>query len=157
MITCAFEDGGKGLLRHVTADAIVTDGGKILLVKRAHTISEGGKYCLPGGFLNRDEIIIEALIREVEEESGYESQNPVLFRINDNPNRRNEDRQNISFTFFMNVGEKISESDYEVTEVKWFDLNQLPSQEEMAFDHLETIELYKKYLTEQFNLPILNK
>jgi len=36
--------------------------------------------------------------------------------------------------------------DHEISEVKWFDLNNLPPVETMAFDHLETIEKYKANL-----------
>lgn len=47
---------------------------------------------------------------------------------------------------------QIKTSDEEVTELQWFDLDKLP---EIAFDHGDSIELYKKYLKEKFILPIL--
>ncbi len=36
MITCTFEDGGKGTLRHDVVHGIVEKDGKILFVKRAN-------------------------------------------------------------------------------------------------------------------------
>jgi hypothetical protein len=35
----------------------------------------------------------------------------------------------------------------------WYNLNNLPSDEEMAFDHAEDIQLLKKYLKENTPLP----
>jgi len=155
MITCFFEDSkSKAYLRHVTVDAIIVKGSKILLVKRvAHTL-EGGKYALPGGFLNRNESLKEGMAREVKEETGYEAKKAALFRINDNPDRRGEDRQNIDFVFLVKVGGKISEFDNEVTKVEWFDLANLPNESDIAFDHYENIKLYLKYRKRKFNLPV---
>lgn len=153
MITCKFEDGHDVLLRHTTANALVIKENKILLTIRADFLNEGGKYCLPGGFLNRDETIEEGIKREVKEETGYETKNVKLFRINSNPNRRNEDRQNIDFLFLAEVGKQTSQPDHEVAKMEWIDLDNLPSEEKVAFDHFENIELYKKYQKEKFELP----
>ena len=155
MITCFFEDQGKALLRHVTFTGIAEKNGKILIEKRATNLTQGNKFALPGGFLSRDESVKEGIVREVKEETGYESTIKDLFRINDNPNRANEDRQNVDFTYIITIGEKTSLPDSEVQEVFWFDLNNLPPEEYFAFDHYEIIMLYKKYLQEKFPLPII--
>ena len=155
MIHCTFENGDKATLRHVVIDAILLKENKILLVKRAKKLIEGGKWALAGGFVERDENLKHALEREVLEESGLKITNIELFTIIDNPHRRNEDRQNISFVFICEAGERIGESDWEVTEQKWFNLDKLPSEEEIAFDHLEIIQLYLRYKKENLKLPIL--
>ena len=154
MITCTFEDGGKGTLRHVVFNAIAVKDNKVLLEKRAERLTEGGKWSLIGGFLNKDENIEQRVRREAFEETGYRINNLVLFRIIDNPKRRNEDRQTIAFVYTCEVGEKEGEPDDESTDIQWFDLENLPSEEEMAFDHLETINLYLKYKKENTPLPI---
>ena len=93
MITCYFEDNQKaqGGLRHITVNAIVLHGNKVLLGKRgtAHgkKLAEWGKWGLLGGYFDRDENLVQAVKREVQEESGCEINNLVLFRINDNPLR----------------------------------------------------------------------
>ena len=97
MIVCEFEDGGKSKLRHVVVDTIVTRGNQILLVKRIKTISEGGKWGLVGGFIDRNETIKQAAAREVFEETGWRIENLKLLRLKDWPDRLHEDRQNISF------------------------------------------------------------
>ena len=43
----------------------------------------------------------------------------------------------------------------EVKELKWFELDNLPTKAVMAFDHGEDIEIYLRYLKEKFQLPLL--
>lgn len=144
MISCTFEDGGKGNLRHVIVDGIVLKNKKILLVKREHFLSEGGKWGVPGGYLNRNENLVQGLEREILEETGYKIGNIRLFTVLDNPKRRNDEKQNVGFVFICDALEKIGEADKESTEQKWFDFDNLPSQDEIAFDHLQIIETYLK-------------
>ena len=105
-------------------------------------------------FFGRDENLIKAVKREVMEESGWEIDNLKLFRINDNPNRPKEDRQNVDIIFIANAVKQIKTSDEEVNKLQWFDLDKLPPKDEIAFDHGDAIELYKKYLKEKFPLPV---
>jgi len=152
MITCFFENNRKEFLRHVAAGAMVIKDEKILLVKRApFLLADPGKYCLPGGYLNHEEIISQAVIREVKEETGYEARIISLFRINDNPER---DRGNVDFIYLVKPIKKIAKHDEEVTEVKWFELSNLPDPKQFAFDHWENIQLYLKWKKEKFKLPI---
>jgi ADP-ribose pyrophosphatase YjhB (NUDIX family) len=156
MITCSFENGNKTSLRHVTVNAIVVKNNQILFGKRGtfngKPILESGKWGLLGGFFGRDENLIEAVKREVMEESGWEIDNLKLFRINDNPNRPKEDRQNVDIIFIANAVRQIKTSDEEVSKLQWFDLDMLPSKDEIAFDHGDAIELYIS--KEKFPLPI---
>ncbi|HVA96147.1 MAG TPA: NUDIX hydrolase [Candidatus Acidoferrales bacterium] len=155
MITCTFEDGGTSSLRHAVIDGIVLKDAKILLVKRAETLLEGGKWALVGGFVGRDEQLAEALQREIFEETGYRVSNITLLAINDNPDRPHEDRQNISFVFFCDAGKQEGESDWEVTDKQWFSFDELPKEEEVAFDHYQAIQLYIRYKKEAVSLPVL--
>ena len=153
MITCNFEDGGEALLRHAVVDSIVLKDDKILLVKRTAKLLEGGKWGLVGGYVDRDETLAQAAAREVLEETGWQVNNQVLLRIVDNPNRPKEDRQNIAFIYFCNATEKTDEADWESDEQKWFSWDELPKDENLAFDHAESIGVYRKYLAENFTLP----
>ncbi|AKM81293.1 MAG: hypothetical protein UT13_C0001G0332 [Candidatus Pacebacteria bacterium GW2011_GWF2_38_9] len=143
MISCKFEDGNNASLRHVTVDALVLKDNKILLVKRTGKLLEGGKWGLLGGFVERDETLEEAVKREIREESGYLVKNINLLRIKDNPNRPHEDRQNISFVYVCEATEKVGESDWEVDDQKWFDLDKISEKEEIAFDHFEDVDFYR--------------
>ena len=57
MIRCTFESGTAATLRHVVLHAVVEKDGALLLVRRAERLTEGGKWGLPGGFLDRDETL----------------------------------------------------------------------------------------------------
>lgn len=152
MINCIFENGNKASLRHVTIDVSVIQGNKVLLVKRAKGLLEAGKWSLIGGFVDRDETIQQAVAREIFEETGWRVKEITFLRVKDSSNRPHEDRQNICFAFFCTAEKKEGEKDWESDEVKWFDLNNLPT--DIAFDHGDDIELYKKYLKQEFILPM---
>jgi 8-oxo-dGTP diphosphatase len=153
MIECILENGRKTSFRHVTVDAIIIKDRRILLIRR----SDNGKLAVPGGFVSRDETIKETVIREVKEETGYEIELSYLLRIGDNPDRPQENRQNITFFFIASPIEKTGEKDNESTELEWFELDALPPKEDFAFDHYDTIQLYKKYTEEKFELPYFGK
>lgn len=144
MIICTFEDEGKGYLRHAIVDALIIKDNKILMAKRSEKLVQGGKWGLIGGFVDRDETCEEAVVREVFEETGYRLKNVKFFTIIDSPKRKNEERQNIGFVYACEAGEQEGKPDNESTEQKWFPLGNLPSEEEIAFDHLQIINLYLK-------------
>lgn len=155
MINCTFEDGGKGSLRHVVVHAIVEKDNKILLVKRAEGLLEGGKWSLPAGFLDRDEDAKKGILRELKEETGWEGEVVSLFKVNTNPTRPHEDRQNVTLEFIINPTQESSVPDKESSAVEWVLIDDLLPFEEFAFDHGETIKQYLDYKKEKFVLPIL--
>ena len=159
MITCSFENGDQVNLRHVTVGAIVIKEDKVLLCKRGtfngKPILESGKWALLGGFFDRDETLVEAAKREVMEESGWEIDDLILLRINDNPNRPKEDRQNMDMIFIAKATRKVGSHDEEVRETQWFDLDKVPKKDEWAFDHYDSFSLYMKHLTQELDLPVL--
>lgn len=144
MIRCEFENGNKASLRHVVVDVILIKDGKLVMIKRAEKLVEGGKWALVGGYVERDEDIVDAAKREVFEETGYRVKDITLLRIKSNPDRPHEDTQNISFVYFANAGDKEGEHDWEVTDIKVYALDKLPPQEQIAFDHYDDIQAYMK-------------
>ena len=143
MIKCTLENGDKVYLRHAVVDAIIVDNNKILLVKRANKSYEfPGKLALPGGYIDFDETVEQAVLREVLEETGYKAEVVKFLRYIDNPKRT--ERQTISFLFLLKPLRKVSGFDSEVSEIKWFDINELPPKEDFAFDHFEILESYLK-------------
>jgi 8-oxo-dGTP diphosphatase len=155
MITCTFENGNQASLRHVTVGCLVIKDGEILLAKRAEGLLEAGKWCLLGGYADRDETTTETGVRESMEESGWVVANLRLLRVNDNPDRPHEDRQNIDLIYIADAIRQTGEKDWESEEIRWFPLDQLPPADQIAFDHLDSIELYKKYLEAAFPLPVV--
>jgi 8-oxo-dGTP diphosphatase len=138
MIKCTLENGDKVFLRHAVVDAVIIENNKILLVRRAEKSYEfPGKLALPGGYIDFDETVEQAVLREVQEETGYKAKVVKFLKYIDNPKRT--ERQTISFLFLLKPLKKVSESDNEVSEIKWFDINKLPPKEDFAFDHLKII------------------
>lgn len=156
MINCTFEDGVNTSLRHAVVHAIIERDGKLLLIKRSEELLEGGKWALPGGFLDRDENVEQGALRELKEETGWTGEVTALFRINSDPDRPHEDRQNIVFEFIIKPVKQEVKPDHESSEVKWIATQDLPLLEQLAFDHGETIALYLKYKQSSFPLPLLN-
>ncbi len=159
MISCTFHNGYKTSLHLVVVDAIAFNNKhQLLLVKRAKHVFRGDKWGLPGGYLDRDETLKDAVIREVKEETNLEAKIIKLFKVIDNPNRRNEDRQGVCFVYIVSVTGDPIPQESEVSEDKWFDLDKLPKEDDFAFDHLEIIKNYlkpdrKKVLKTSLNSP----
>jgi ADP-ribose pyrophosphatase YjhB (NUDIX family) len=156
MIKCILENGRKTTLRHVTVGSIViNERQEVLLVRRAENIHNGGKYTIPGGCLDRDEDMEYAALRELKEETGYDGKIKFLFQINDSPKRPKEDRQNVDFIFIARIISGSKKLNKEVSEIKWFVKEDLPKEEDFAFDHRTIILRYFKYLEKPFPLPII--
>ena len=154
MITCTFENGKAAGLRHVVVDILIVKKNSVLMECRAKHLVEGGKWALVGGFMDRDEHILDTVMREALEETGYRIRIVKLLYIADSIHRDASNRQNVALVFVAYPEEKIGEPDEEVTKLQWFDFDHLPQKEDIAFDHLHHIEQYLKSL--QTNIPVID-
>ena len=78
MATC---DECNGWLNPALAvDAAVKRGDSILLIQRKYPPMQGC-WGLPGGFVERDEDPLIAVLRELEEETGMIGENPELLMV----------------------------------------------------------------------------
>lgn len=157
MIVCRFEQGNEtDQLRHTVADVVCVDGSRVLLVKRAEWLLEGGKWALPGGFMDRDETLAECARRELLEETGYECKNLQLLTLDSRPNRRNDDRQNVTGVFICNPADRVQEPDDESTDIEWFEMSSVANSSDIAFGHEVFIRLAMAYVDEGFQIPVLD-
>jgi bifunctional NMN adenylyltransferase/nudix hydrolase len=60
-----------------TVDAVVVQGGHVLLIKRKYAPGKG-LWALPGGFLNQNETSLQGAIRELREETGLKVPDIIL-------------------------------------------------------------------------------
>lgn len=155
MITCTFENGRRAGLRHVVMHAVAERDGGLLLVKRAPHLTEGGKWGLPGGFLDRGETVAEGILRELREETGWTGRVVTLLRVNSRPDRPHDaDRQNVAFDFVIEPLEKRGEPDAESSDVQWIPMERVLSLD-LAFDHADTVRSYFDFRRRLVTTPIL--
>lgn len=105
----------------LTTLCLVYDGEKILLQDRVKKDWRG--YTLPGGHIEKGESIIEAVIREMKEETGLTIKNPKLCGIKQFPI---ENGRYIVFLFKTNEfeGDLVSSSE---GQMEWVNRNDLMS------------------------------
>lgn len=99
---------------------------KIFLVRRKNTGWEDGKYCVPGGHLDPDEKISEAVKREVEEEAGIKIDLKDLQLVHTMHRRANFDYIDLFFTANKFNGQPKNAEVSKADDVGWFALNNLP-------------------------------
>jgi len=133
----------------------------IILGKRGiASPNEIGKFCMPCGYLDKNETCEEAVVREIYEESGFNVNRELIkceevinhmnfpWKINSTPDT---ELQNVSmhYALFLKSDEEgLPELTFEhnavkdeVSEVKWVNVNDV-NQYDMAFNHDSTIRVF---------------
>ena len=126
----------------VTVDAVVfsLSGGRtqVLLVNRGREPYKG-KWAVPGGFVEIDEELEDAVVRELAEETGLTGVQLEQMRVFGRCGRDPRGRQiSIAFTGIAIEGQDKISAGNDAAKAKWFDTEELP--EDMAFDHDEMIK-----------------
>lgn len=157
MIECTFEHDDKKNLRHVTVSVIAVNlKSEVLILRYAEGHPYAGKYTIPSNFLNRDEETSLSAMKLLER-TGYFGRIHLLFQINDSPDQHKNDLQNVDFVYVLNVIGGQSQVYEGVESISWLPFDKLPKDEEFAYDHRKSIELYFQYQNSEFPLPILGK
>jgi len=133
-----FELEKKGMdnyLRHgrppvLTVDGAVFMDGKLVLIRRKNEPFKG-MHALPGGFVDYGESTEDAVVREVREETGLETQVNGLVGVYSDP-ERDPRGHTVSAIYLLEViGGELKEGD-DAEAVGLFDPGELPP---LAFDH----------------------
>jgi 8-oxo-dGTP diphosphatase len=125
----------------LTVDIVIfsihNDNLHILLVQRGKEPFLG-KWALPGGFVNIDESLVSAAMRELEEETGITGVHfNQLFTFGD-PNRDPRGRV-VSISYYSIIHQENyfqPSGGSDASQAKWMLVDELPS---LAFDHEEII------------------
>lgn len=114
----------------VAVAALVSDGARVLLVRRA-AIPRIGYWALPAGYMDADELPEEALVREVAEETGLLVRPLGLLGIA--PLAGWAERRGILLLYrAAPIGGELAPHD-DASEARWFGRREVPWQE-LAFD-----------------------
>jgi 8-oxo-dGTP diphosphatase len=120
-----------------TVSAVVLDDqGRALLARRKYE-PRAGKWDLPGGFLDEDEEPLDGLRRELREEAGVEIEPLELAGIWADRYGGDDDATatlNLYWTVRIVSGEPTPADD--VSELRWFSLDDLPTDDELAFENV---------------------
>ncbi len=131
----------------VTVDCIVfqkrQDQYFVLLIKRGNEPFKG-YWAIPGGFIEIDESLESAAIRELEEETGLKGIALEQFYTFGDPHRDPRHRTiSVAYVGFSEDNQ-IPEAGDDAAEVSWFKVENLP---QLAFDHQKILQMaFPRYL-----------
>lgn len=128
----------------VTVDAVVVQSGHVLLIQRGDFPSKGS-WALPGGFLNQEEKIRDACIRELVEETCVKVPEKVLkgsivdYDFFDHPDRDPRGRT-ITHAFYIKLSDELQlphvKGADDALKAKWIPLSELYGMRDQFFnDH----------------------
>lgn len=129
----------------VTVDILVfrKNMNEVLLIKRLYDPFEG-KWALPGGFMDMDETLEEAALRELEEETGLTGielkQLHAFSGLDRDPRHRTV---SVAFYGVLENDQALARAGSDAKEAVWFKLGALPP---LAFDHDNILETGLKKL-----------
>ena len=127
----------------VTADCIVfglddSYNLKVLLIQRANPPFQH-QWAIPGGFIEMEETLETAALRELQEETGVKDVFIEQLFTFGHPKRDPRDRViTVAYYALVNLEDHPVKAADDAKEVKWFDIKTLP---ELAFDHQKILKV----------------
>ncbi len=111
---------------------------KVLLIQRGHDPYKG-TWALPGGFVDMEEPLVEAALRELKEETGVSDVFIEQLYTVGTPHRDPRGRV-VTVVYFalINLAQHKIGADSDAQDVRWFPISALPS---LAFDHADIMEV----------------
>ena len=137
MVTC---DECNGWLNPALAvDAAVQRGEDVLLIQRKYPPMVG-YWGLPGGFVERDENPLDAVLRELKEETGLNGSNPELLMVMGDP-QRDPRKHIVSIVYSVSVAEGEPIAGDDAADARFWPLSAiLAGDVPMAGDHLQIVK-----------------
>lgn len=114
----------------LTADGAILKDKKILLIKRKNEPFKDN-WALPGGFVEYNEKVEDAVIREVYEETGLKTKIKDIIGVYSDP-KRDPRGHIVTVVYLLDIKGGKSKGGDDASEAKFFDLDNLPK---LAFDH----------------------
>jgi ADP-ribose pyrophosphatase YjhB (NUDIX family) len=113
---------------HVGVHLILTNGEKVLLLRRANTGFADGSWSVPGGCLDEGETLPAAAIREAREETGItiDPADLAFTHVCHHADPDGQARVGVFFTTVRWTGEPVNAEPGKCSEIAWHDLSDLP-------------------------------
>ncbi|MHA1881824.1 MAG: NUDIX domain-containing protein [Candidatus Thorarchaeota archaeon] len=129
-----------------TVDVVVTDGKRVVLIKRGRDPFKG-QWVFPGGFVDYGETVEDAAVREVMEETGLNVRLETILGVYSDPDR-DPRGHNVTVAFIGHVieGEPVGGDDAD--EAEWRNIETIIP-EELAFDHGVILTDLKEWLQDK--------
>jgi 8-oxo-dGTP diphosphatase len=124
----------------VAADGIVLIDGKLVLIRRKFYPYEG-KLALPGGMVEYDERVEDAVRREMKEEIGLDVEIVELLGVYSEPGRDPRGHVVSAAYVLERVGGELRSGD-DAKAIELVDIEKIP---DLAFDHNEIVEDFIKF------------
>ena len=111
---------------------------KVLLIKRGLEPFKD-KWALPGGFVNINESLVDAALRELSEETGVKKVFlEQLYTFGDIDRDPRERVVSVAYFALVNLFEHKLKADTDAKHAAWFDIDDIP---ELAFDHEKILSM----------------
>ena len=142
----------------VTVDAVVfterADKREVLLIERKND-PFAGAWALPGGFVETDETLEAAVVRELAEETGLTGVTLEQFHSFGDPGRDPRGRNiTVAYAGVVDWRACTPKAADDAAAVRWFPLDALPP---LAFDHAIIVEYALRWLDEAGRTPAQGK
>lgn len=126
---------------------------QILLLRRANTGYEDGKYSMVAGHVDPGEHFTNCIIREAEEEAGIKLKTEDLKVVHvmhrDSGMQENNERVDVFFIAQKWEGEIINREPHKCDDLSWFDLDEIPENVipyiKQAIDCIREGEFYSEH------------
>ena len=120
---------GRPVTPLLTVDIIILINNKIVLIRRMNPPYQGC-WALPGGFVDMEETVEEAAMREAAEETGLDVELKEMAGVFSDPGR--DPRGHTVTVCFIGVGHGTLKASSDARDAGLFDVEDLPL---LAFDH----------------------
>ncbi len=148
MSTTRYCEAGEHFVgRPLSVDGVLLRDNQVLLIRRGSE-PEKGKWALPGGHVDFDETVEQAIARELKEEVGIDTPKLHFVGIFSRPER--SEQQTITMAFWCDSWAGEIQAGDDASAFCWYNIGKLP--QDLAFDHAlliaEALNAYQVSLDE---------